>query len=169
MKMMDMKFDDKQQRLLDIFFTEQVKVWNPEVWSTNFVAILLIVIAMLADVLPFTIWEGDYETLLIMGQALIMGLELYVERYCVCMENGVQKKVYDRLKYLPISSRQLYLYRMKKLGNLCFKLTMVGVVAQNLLGIGFSHSWSVTLILVPILWTFVCPMCFLGIINYFRK
>lgn len=152
--------DRKQQILLDKFFAEE-KIWNPNYWGNCLAGGIMFVIAMFLFIMPIQLWEGDYTPLFTMLIMELIGLEVYLGRYCQFREEKIVN-VYDVLKQLPLSRRQLKLYRVRKLLKLCLKMTGTAVICQTAFAGVFMHTFSVGNILMPVVCCFLVPAVIVG-------
>lgn len=153
--------DQRQQILLDDFYSKQ-KIWWPDYFYGNIVAMICLPIAMMLLIVPYQVWEGDHQ---ILGPILLlelMGLEMYVKRYYQFQEGGKNKKVCDVLQYLPVSRRQIVLYGLKKLIRICLYLTGGAALCQSAAALLFWHSLSPENIGMPVLCCLVIPLLILG-------
>lgn len=153
--------DKKEQTLLEHFFAEE-KIWYPDYWGLRFAGSLMFVIAMFLFVMPFQIWEGDYTPLMTMLVLELAGVELYLDRYCRFRAEGKIWDVYEVLRQLPLSHRQLKIYRVRKLLKLCLKMTGTAVICQTASAGVFMRTFSMGNILMPVVFCFLVPMVIVG-------
>ena len=124
---------------------------------------------MILLIMPFQIWEGDYQVLGITFFTELMGLEIYVKQYCEFREDGKRKSVYKIIRYAPVSCKQFVLYALKKLLKLCLCLTGVAIVCQVVFALAFLNTFSVGNLLLPLLGCLILPMLLTGITFLWRK
>lgn len=160
--------DEKQQLLLRDFYDRQ-KIWGTDYYLFYFVAGILLFPAMLLFIMPFQIWEGDCQVLGIVFFIELMGMELFVKRYCEFREDGKRKSVYDIIRYAPVSRRQFTLYILKKLLKLCLCLTGAAAVCQVVFAVAFMDKFSVGNLLIPVVCCLVLPMVLIGSSFLWRK
>lgn len=154
-------FDEKQQLLLKDFY-KQEKIWGSDYYLFGFVAGILLFPAMILLIMPFQIWEGDYQVL---GTSLLielMAMEMYVRQYCEFREDGKRKSVCEIIRYMPVSRRQFALYVLRKLLKLCLCLTGAAVICQLVFALAFMDTFSAGNLLIPILCCLVLPMVLTG-------
>jgi len=157
--------DKKQQEVLDSFFRE-LFTWdmtNVGLWLvTGFMELVL-------GVLMFVPWKELEGPLRGLAFAMsIMGANWYLMAYFQIQDGGKQCKVYEKLKYLPVSLQQIRLFRLKKLVNFCGKLTVVFLVAQ-LLSALIVREFSLVNILYPVFFGLLVPVVTVGGITWFAK
>lgn len=153
--------DKRQQAALERFFAEE-KIWYPDHYLLCFVGGLLFVISMILFIMPFQIWEGDYTPLLTMLCLELIGVETYLERYVSFKGEGKKRDVYEVLRFLPVSHRNIKIYRVKKLFWLCLKMAGTAAVCQMFFAGVFLHTFSPGNIGAPVLFCFLAPMAFAG-------
>ena len=151
----------KQQTLLEHFFAEE-KIWYPDYYLLCVVGGIVFVLTMFLYIMPFQIWEGDYTPLLTMLCMELIGVETYLGRYCGFKAEGKIRDVYEVLRQLPVSRRQLKIYRVRKLLKLCLKMTGTAVICQIAFAGVFMHTFSVGNILMPAVCCFLMPMVIVG-------
>lgn len=159
--------DEKQQLLLKEFYKHE-KLWGPDYYLSGFVAGILLFPAMILLIMPFQVWEGDYQVPCIIFFIELMGLEIYVKQYCEFREDGIRKGVYKIIRYVPVSYRQFVLYALKKQLKLCLCLTSVAIVCQVVFALAFLDTFSVGNLLMPLLVCLILPMLLTGIRYYSR-
>lgn len=160
--------DEKQQLLLKNFYRQE-KIWAADHYLFNVVSGIVLFPAMILFIMPFQIWEGDYQVLGIVSLIELMGMELYIRQYCEFRQDGERKSVCEIIRYVPVSHRQLALYILKKLLKLCLYLTGAAVVCQVVFALAFLDTFSVSNLLVPILCCLVLPMVLIGSRFLWRK
>lgn len=153
--------DEKQQTLLEHFFAGE-KTWFPDYFAGCLAGGIMFVLAAFLFIMPFQIWEEDYTPLLFMLCMELAGLDIYLGRYCYFTREGKRETVYDVLKHLPVSRRQLNIYRIKKLFKLCLKMTGIAVICQTAFAGVFMHTFSMGNILMPGVFCFLTPMVIVG-------
>lgn len=153
--------DEKQQLLLKDFYSQE-KIWAADYYLYDVVAGILLFPAMILLIMPFQIWEGDYQVLGIVFFIELMGMELHVKQYCEFREAGERKSVYEIIRYAPVSHRQFARYILKKLLKLCLGLTGAAAFCQVVFALAFLDTFSVGNLLIPVLCCLVLPMVFIG-------
>lgn len=153
--------DKKQQTLLEHFFTEQ-KIWYPDYWGLCLAGGIMFVLAMFMFIMPIQLWEGDYTPLLTMLCLELIGVELYLGRYCSFRAEGKIWDVYEVLRQLPVSRRQLKIYRVRKLLKLCLKMTGTAVICQTAFAGVFMHTFFIGNIVMPVVCCLLTPMGIVG-------
>lgn len=157
--------DKKQQEVLEGFFKElftwdmaNVGFWLVTGLMEFILGILLLIPAVELDIAL----QGS------LFMVSIFGANWYIMAYLQIHDDGKQCKVYDSLKYLPVSLLQIRLFRFKKL--IVFSAKMTGVfLAIQLLTLMFSREFSWTCISYPIVFGFLIPVSIVGGITWFSK
>ena len=159
----------KQQILLDNFF-ENKNTWFSNGYLYKFVAGILLFIAALMYIMPYQLWEGDYKIMILIFYLELMGLEIYLTSYCHFIdEDGKIKNIYEIIRYLPVSHKQLALYRLKKLTKICLWLTGITAFCQIFFTITFLHDFSIGNLLIPVLCCLIVPEIMIGSSMFWRK
>lgn len=153
--------DEKQQILLKNFYAQE-KIWGTDYYLFDFVAGILLFPAMILFIMPFQIWEGDYQVQGICFLIELMGLEMYVKQYCEFRDEGKRRSVRNIICYVPVSYRQFALYVLKKLLKLCLCLTGAAAACQTVFALAFLDTFSVGNLLMPLLGCMVLPMLLIG-------
>jgi len=157
--------DKRQQEVLEGFFKE-LFTWdmaNVGFWVATGLMELILGILLL---IPAE--ELDTPLKGILWMVSIFGANWYIMAYLQIHDEGKQCKVYDRLKYLPVSLRQIRLFRLRKLVVFSAKMTGVFLVIQ-LIALIFSREFTWTCILYPICFGFLFPVLIVGGITWFSK
>lgn len=156
----------EKEVLLDEFFKNR-ETWSPNSYGYKIISVILLSLSIFILIMPYQIWEGDYISVIFLFYLELIGLETYLKPYCNFWEdNGKIVRVYDILKYLPISHRQLLGYRWKKLIKLCLRLTGITMFCQIAFSFAFLHTVSWGNILMPLLCSFVLPVSILIFLFY---
>jgi len=156
-----MVMERKQQALLERFFREEGS-WFPNYYLFYLPAVIFLGIAMMLYIFPFQLWEGEYRVVLILFFMELMGLEMYLRRYCQFQEDGKMKNICELFQYLPVSGRQFLLYRLRKLMRVCLWMAGITAACQTLSALAFLHTVSFGNLLMPLMLCLVLPMLFLG-------
>lgn len=154
------KAEEKQQKLLEDFFEEQT-VWYPDHVLQKFLAWILLGISMGIWIVPYQVWAFPEHSFLFTMYGLgIMGLSFYMQRFNTYKEENKMKVVGELLKYLPVSNRQICIFRIRKMKKICIRLTGISAVCQTVFSIAFMHTFSVYNIIFPIAGGYVLPVLF---------
>lgn len=154
-----------QDQLLDNFFKNK-ELWWPNSYGCKIASVIMLPLAMILFILPYQSWEGDYQGLFISVYLEWMGLAMYLKPYYNFMgDDGKIVRVYDIVKYLPVSYKQIILYRWKKMIKLCLRLTGIAMFCQILFSFAFLDTVSLGNILAPLLCCFILPVSVTIIIN----
>jgi len=157
--------DKRQQAVLEQFFRD-LFTWdmaNVGFWLlTGFMELVLGILLLIP--------AGELEGMLkgFAWMVSIFGANWYLMAYLQIHEEGKTCKVYDRLKYLPVSLQQIRLFRFRKLVIFSAKMTAVFLVIK-LISLFFTRDFSWGDIWYPIGFGFVFPVVVVGGITWFSK
>lgn len=160
-KMERVQADRKQQALLDRFFLEE-KVWYPDYYAFYVVTVICLAIAMMLFIVPYQVWENDYQVLAYGLFLEAMGGEMYSRRYSQYREGGRTKSIREVLQYLPVSGAQTALYVFRKLMKLYLRLTAGAAACQILFSLIFLHRVSLANVLMPVVCCLILPALLSG-------
>ncbi len=147
-------YDKKQQQLLDAFFNEFF-TWSADNVGYWIVAAIFLFFHGLFLSFPYQGMD-DSELLLFQGFAYL-GYFMYITPYLHFTEKGRVTKLKEKLKYMPISRKQLYLYRLRKLLIFSLKLLAVYLLLQLFFSLVVYHEITLGNFLYPLLCGFVFP------------
>lgn len=122
--------DKKQQAVIAEFFKEfhSWSATNVGVWlGAGFCTVLQGILLMI----PYQGMAKDNLDSLILLFGM-WGAILYINPYVFFPEKGKQYRIYDKLRYFPVSLKQLRIFRLRKLGQFC-SITFVVFLAGQLL------------------------------------
>ncbi len=153
--------DEKQQKKLEAFFKEET-TWCPEHVLSNFLAAFFLVLFTVFCVMPYQTWDfSSDDRALLFGMAYcgVLGFSFYLQKYnTFSMVGNYRRRVDELLQYLPVSNRQLHIFRLKKMIRLCIRLAGVTIGCQTLFTLAFMHTYSVINLLWPLLLVFIVPV-----------
>lgn len=159
-----MKIDHRQQELLRKFYQEET-TWCPEHVGYQLVAAIMIGISMLLGVVPYQALELSPRIL--WGVLYLTGAIYYMLKFMQYTEGRKTKSVFDILRYLPVSHRQIQIFIMRKVIRLCGRLTAVTICCQTVFALSFMHTFSVVNIILPIGVNLLLPMVYVWLITLF--
>lgn len=165
-----MKTDQRQQELLRKFYREET-TWCPEHVGYQLAAGIMIGISMIVGVWPYQVWELPQNPSIgfMWNMLYLMGVIFYMQKYTNYTEGKKTKSVYDVLRYLPVSHRQLQIFIMKKIIRLCGRLTAVTICCQTVFAVAFMHTFSIMNIILPVGVDLLLPVLFVWLITTFGK
>lgn len=150
--------DHKQEILLDEFFANK-DLWFSNNYMNKICAYIILSTAAFLLLFPDQIWEGDHYCLLLCLYLELLGLESYLRPFRnYKRDDGNIIRIHDIIRYIPISYKQVLLYRWKKLMKLCVRLTGIELLCQVVFSLAFLHTVSPGNILAPLLCGFVLPV-----------
>lgn len=97
---------------------------------------------------------------------LIWAVHFHIAPYLKVMEEGKEVNIYEKLKWMPVSKREVFAVRREYLAVFCLKAGAVMVVLQQI-GACLSHNWGILNLLFPITETFF--LFLLGIFDINRN
>lgn len=112
-------YDRKQQEKIDKLY-EKEKIWYPDHVMHTFLMWLLTGISMIILLFPYQAYAHDhsfYPTLICMYALYNWGIQIYAGKYSLVRQNGKTHPIEELLCYVPVSKRQIILYRIKKCKN----------------------------------------------------
>lgn len=154
-----MGIDRKQQEQLRRFFKEET-TWFPEHVGNYLLAAIFLFISVVMMAIPIQAWERDdfFTVIWVYGMEWI-GVAFYVQNFTNYAEKRQIKSMYELLRYLPVSRRQLHIFIMRKAVKLCLCMTGMAVFFQGLFTVVDEEYTLTTMnILVPVLVSFVLPV-----------
>lgn len=161
-----MKTDKRQQELLQNFYQEET-TWCPEHVGYQLVAAIMIGISMLLGVVPYQALELSPR--IIWGVLYLTGVTYYMLKFMQYTEGRKTKSVFDILRYLPVSHRQVQIFIMKKTIRLCGRLTVVTICCQTVFALSFLHTFSVVNIILPVGVNLLLPLLYGWLITLFSR
>lgn len=163
-----MKIDHRQQELLRKFYQEET-TWCPEHVGYQLVTAIMIGISMLLGVIPYQAWElsRNISTVFIWSMLYLTGAVYYVLKFMSYTEGRKTKSVFDILRYLPVSHRQVQIFIMRKAIRLYGRLTVVTICCQTVFALSFMHTFSVVNIILPVGVNLLLPMVYVWLITLF--
>lgn len=165
-----MRTDKRQQELLQKFYQEET-TWCPEHVGYQLVAGITIGISMLLGVVPYQAWElaRDPMIVLMWNILYLMGVIYYMQKYTNYAEGKKTKSVFDVLRYLPVSHRQLQIFILRKIVRLCGRLTVITICCQTIFALAFLHTFSVMNIILPVGVGLFLPVMVVWLMTAFGK
>lgn len=153
-----LKADARQQRMLEAFYKE----YGTFTWSdmgAKLIGGFFIFISMIFQIIPWQEWEfpGDRYMIYMAMYLELMAIYLLMSRYTTYSEEGRYKMFSELFCYIPISRRQISVFRQRRVILLCFKLMVVVLACQVCFALTFYHTLSVWNVLFPIVGTFLLP------------
>lgn len=155
------KIDKSREEVLNSFFKDffSWKADNIGYWILAAMAELEAVCVMC---IPFqnlnkkNIWW--ISLLLIVG-----GVIEYINPYIYYRDERKNRRIYDTIKYLPVSSEELKLYRLKKRVIFCLKMFAIFFVGQIISSLICFHQISLSNLLYPIVGGLLFPLVMSGL------
>ena len=153
--------DKKQQKKLDEFYKEET-TWFPEHVVNNFVMCLFVGISIILLVIPTAALDGknDIKAFVVIPWLLYnTGILTYLSKFTIYRDKINQSKsIYELIKYLPISYKQIVLYKQKKLLARFFIINVIIIVLKNVISIAVYRKISIFDIVIPIALGLIFPM-----------
>ena len=153
--MMAKLFDEREQNIIHKFYKELFS-WSAADVGYKIVAGIFLFFHGCFMAFPYEDIK-DFEILLVQCFAY-MGYLMYITPYLQFVEKGKVTKLKEKLKYLPISRKQLLLYRLRKLLVFSLKLFAVYLLLQLFFTLVIYHKLTLGSFLYPLLCGFVFPV-----------
>lgn len=145
------------------FDEELRKQYSYEFMIGKFVWILLLSLGLFAILIPLE--EGF--TLLSNASSMLLGLSMffYIKPYMMVTEEGKQISIYKKLKWMPVSKKDIAAVRREYLNRFCLKVGIASACLQ-ITGAFLNHSLDVNSFLFPVfvnlcIWLFGLWMIYL--------
>ena len=115
----------------------------------KFLWILLMGICMLMMLIPF---EANWEESLVLVTLLPaeLGVFLYLRSYLIVTDGGKQVSIYQKLKWVPVSRKEIRFSRVKYLNAFCLKFFVASMLMQQLTSF-VGGSFGIASLLYPII------------------
>lgn len=163
------KYHKKQQETLQIFFTNFLS------WDTGNIG-QWIVTGIMEVVLGIFLWipyqemsKEGHDSIRVLLFPSLWGAMTYLLPYIQFTEDKRNKRVYEKLKYLPISLKELRYFRLKKLTVFCFKLFLIFLAGQLFFSAVFFHEITLANIAYPAFYGLILPLVINGPAWWFAK
>jgi hypothetical protein len=162
------KFDQRQQTVLERFFKEET-TWFPEHVTANFVMCLMVGISMILLVFPTRAMDGRDDIMCMVLVPLMiynLGVQIFVSKFEGYRDETNQgRSMFELLRYLPVQREQLCLFCVRKMWRICLPLTLVTIVLRNVFSIRFYHTMSLYDFIIPLVGMLLAPLlvCFLDV------
>ena len=145
-----------REQVIDKFFKEFF-TWKADNIGMWIVAGFMEVICVGLMCIPFQnmIEEG------LVGIAAILavsGAWYYINPYIFYMDEGKRRRIYYVINYLPVSLKELRIFRLKKVTLFCVKMFLIFLVGQMIFALIFFHGISWGNLIYPFVCGLVAPM-----------
>lgn len=124
----------------------------------------LIGISMILLLFPYQAYAHDrsfYPSLICMYALYNWGIQIYAGKYSLVRQNGKTHPIEELLCYVPVSKRQIILYRIKKVQKPVIRLALFNLLVKCFLSCVIYHSISVFDIILPVLFLLFVPFLLL--------
>lgn len=116
---------------------ELQRIYKDEMWGSQFVSILLIAIIMILMICPFE--EAAPGVLIPQLGISCMSVYYYLRPYMVV--EGVS--VFQKLKWMPVTRKEICAVRMEYLNRRCRILFIIGMLLHQIGALGFhTFGWK---------------------------
>lgn len=152
-----------QQNMLEQFFEnyfEKSKINGGYKWTgIIFIAILVILMWF-----PYQSYENEKPIRNIGLVWGVMGTFFYMNMYRFAFNGrGAVTNVYQYLEYLPVSIKELKIFRLKKLISLLVKVYLIAQAGQAIFSLLGYHELILGNLLFPLVFAFLAPLLIVGI------
>lgn len=114
--------------------------------------------------LPIDEFVGENRITLLMSVMVLCTLSsAKISRYVQIKDNGKLSNIYDKLKYIPISQKDIFMVRLNYLWKECKKCLIIIFIAQMFGAIVYQHIsiWNFVYVIVGGLIFFLCGLSYL--------
>ena len=153
----------------DRLYRETEKDWMVVNTMMNCILKPIIFIAMMLPIQLFT-WDDSY-LFSSMSMLLIIIIVIQMQQYVQIKENGKIVSIYEKLEYIPISKKDIFMARLQYLGKEWRRCMLLALIAQ-LIGAGFNHKvsiWNFIYIGAYGVILFLIGFCYILPIGYKKK
>jgi hypothetical protein len=150
------KYDGRQQAALERFFKEET-TWFPEHVGANLVMCILAGVSIILLLFPTFGLDGR-EDIVPMVLVPVMLYNFGMVTYGSKFTGAGQGRMWELLRYLPVTRAQIALFKMRKVWRICLPMTAVILVFRNLFSIAFYHGLSVYDFIIPLAGMLLLPM-----------
>jgi hypothetical protein len=150
------KYDERQQAALERFFKEET-TWFPEHVAANMVMCILGGVSIILLLFPTGGLDGREDIVPMVLIPIMLyngGLAAYGSKFT----GAGQVRLWEILRYLPVTRVQLALFKMRRVWRICLPLTAVILVFRNLFSIAFYHGLSLYDFIIPLAGMLLLPM-----------
>lgn len=155
--MEEKQYRKTQQNILEKFYRDYFEKSKINA-GYNIFGIFFIIVLIIIVWIPYQIYEEEriLKTCgLVWG---IVGYYIYTNIYNFALDGrGAVTKVYPYLQYLPISKKELKIFRLKKLIFLQAKVYLIAQAGQLLFGLLAYHQLTLGNFWFPFDYTFLSP------------
>lgn len=154
----------KQNNILEQFYQDYFEKSHIQL-GYNVVAIIFFVILMIVMWFPYqTYTEGD-RALKILGLMFgSLAAFMYMNSYRYAIDGrGAVTNIYQYLQYLPISLKELRLFRLRKLIGLLVKVYLIAQAGQLLFSLIGYHQVIWANLWFPLVYVLLVPLVVVGV------
>lgn len=145
-----------REQVIDKFFKEFF-TWKADNIGMWIVAGFMEVICVGFMCIPFQnmIEEGLVGIAAILA---VLGAWYYINPYIFYMDEGKRRRIYYVINYLPVSLKELRIFRLKKVTLFCLKMFLIFIVGQLIFALICFHEISWGNFIYPFVCGLVAPM-----------
>lgn len=155
----------KQQTNLQEFFTDFFSYDVKDIGVYIVTGIMEFILGIFLWI-PYQTLQSDFHEIWhILLLISICGAFTYLLPYIQFMENKHTVSIYEKLKYLPVSLKELRLFRLRKLTLFCLKAFGIFLTGQILFSLVFYHEIVWGNIWYPTLFGLIFPFSFTAILG----
>lgn len=123
-------FNKEKQKMLEGFYKEFFSYGYGGIGMWIAAGVGIAFAGMFCFMPYYKMLEGDIKSQAVVIMFAMGGFAYYVSPYISFVENTKQKRIYNKLKYLPISKKDIMAFCIKKLVKLSLKLLPIFLVGQ---------------------------------------
>lgn len=146
-----------QENKLNAFYNAYLKKAEDEKLASNLITGIMLFCGIFVFFTPWqSIAAGDEVGIWVW--LMVMTVTFYIQRYRFCNEGKKQIKLYEKMRFFPISKKEIRIFYMGKIIRFCSVICCICVVGQVIFALLFYHSLTWGNFLYPLFLTFLIPV-----------
>lgn len=152
--------DKRKELVLEKFFKDFLS-WKVDNLSYWILAGIFETICVIFMCIPYQ--KMSVEDLWVPIMVGVAGTMFYISPYIYYRNEGKEERIYDIICYLPVSLRELRMFRLKKTILFCLKMYLIFFAGQIIFSLICYHGISWGAFLYPFVLGLVVPLLLTGI------
>lgn len=153
-----------QENKLNAFYKEYLKKAEDEKLASNLITGIMLFCGIFVFLIPWQSIEAEGNEVGIWVWIMIMAVTFYTQRYRFCNEGKKQIKLSEKMRFFPISKKEIKKFHMRKIIQFCSVICCTCVVGQVIFALLFYHSLTWGNLLYPLYLTFLIPVALHGVV-----
>lgn len=147
-----------RQQVLEKFFDEFIADSYERVLIAM-VVVFMEVVFVITMCVPYQVIEAsDAKMIAVMFYFGGMGIFLYMYSYRQFKEQNKMIRIAEKLKYVPISKKDLRIFKFRKVFKFCFRIFLICLVGQCILAIAVHGGLVWGNIWYPVVFCLLLPL-----------